>query len=136
MYSLKEGSRFEDFALMEALSEIIQTVHKTTDDVASLLKVLILFDREENAAVLQTNFQKLILMIESSTGAIWPPEESSSNLSQASQLTGPGATVNSIIAAMRSDQSTTLNRPKDEPQRPKPPTFKIATNWKLDQLLS
>lgn len=136
MYSLKEGSRFEDFALMEALSEIIQTVHKTTDDVASLLKVLILFDREENAAVLQTNFQKLILMIESSTGAIWPPEESSSNLSQASQLTGPGSTVNSIIAAMRSDQSTTLNRPKDEPQRPKPPTFKIATNWKLDQLLS
>lgn len=30
MYSLKEGSRFEDLALMEALSDIIQTVHKTT----------------------------------------------------------------------------------------------------------
>ena len=30
MYSLKEGSRFEDFALMEALSEIIQTVNKST----------------------------------------------------------------------------------------------------------
>lgn len=121
---------------MEALSEIIQTVHKTTDDVASLLKMLILFDREENAAVLQTNYEKLILMIESSTGVIWPLEESSSNLSLTSQLTGPGATVNSIIAAMRGGQGTTSNRPKDEPQRPKPPTFKIATNWKLGQLLS
>lgn len=30
MYSLKEGSRFEDFALMEALSEIIQTMNKST----------------------------------------------------------------------------------------------------------
>ena len=63
------------------------------DDVASLLKVLILFDREENAAVLQTNFQKLILMIESSTGAIWPPEESSSNLSQASQVLSAKLTI-------------------------------------------
>ena len=30
MYSLKEGSRFEDFALMKALSDIIQTVQKST----------------------------------------------------------------------------------------------------------
>lgn len=30
MYSLKEGSKFEDFALMEALSEMTQTVSKST----------------------------------------------------------------------------------------------------------
>lgn len=30
MYSLKEGSKFEDFALMEALSDITQTVNKST----------------------------------------------------------------------------------------------------------
>lgn len=136
MYSLKEGSRFEDLALMEALSDIIQTVHKTTDDMASLLKMLVLFDHAGQAAVLQTNFEKLISMVESSIGVIWPPEESSTNSSQVSQITGPGATVNSIIAAMRSDQNTTLNKPRDELQRPKPPPFKIATNWKLDQLLS
>lgn len=136
MYSLKEGSRFEDFALMEALSEIIQTVSKTTEDIASLLKMLVLFDHEEQAAPLQTNFQQLITTIESSTSIIWPPEEISNNLGQLSQVTGPGATVNSIIAAMRSDQNTTLNKPKDEPERPKPPTVKIATNWKLEQLQS
>jgi len=30
MYSLKEGSKFEDFALMEALSDITQAVSKST----------------------------------------------------------------------------------------------------------
>ena len=30
IYSLKEGSRFEDFALMKALSDIIQSVNKST----------------------------------------------------------------------------------------------------------
>ncbi|KAJ7339625.1 hypothetical protein OS493_006030 [Desmophyllum pertusum] len=134
MYSLKEGSRFEDFALMEALSDIIQTVSKSTEDVASLLKMLVLFDHEEQAALLQTNFHQLITTIEPSIDIIWPPEETSSNLNQVSQVTGPGATVNSIIAAMRGDQSTASFKPKDEPERPKPPAVKIATNWKLEQL--
>ncbi|XP_078368242.1 elongator complex protein 1-like isoform X2 [Oculina patagonica] len=136
MYSLKEGSRFEDFALMEALSEIIQTVNKSTEDVASLLKMLVLFDHEEQAALLQTNFQQLITSIETSMNIIWPPEETTSNVNHVSQVTGPGATVNSIIAAMRGDQSTTSYKPKDEPERPKPPAVKIATNWKLEQLQS
>lgn len=30
MYNLKEGSKFEDFALMEALSDITQAVSKST----------------------------------------------------------------------------------------------------------
>ncbi|XP_020621181.1 elongator complex protein 1-like isoform X1 [Orbicella faveolata] len=134
MYSLKEGSKFEDFALMEALSDITQAVSKSTDDVAALLKMLVLFDHEEQAALLQTNFQQLIATIETSIAIVWPPEETSSNVNHVSQVMGPGATVNSIIAAMRSDQSTTSNKTKDEPERPKPPNVKIATNWKLEQL--
>lgn len=56
------------------------------DDMASLLKMLVLFDHAEQATVLQTNFEKLISMIESSIGVIWPPEESSTNSSQVSQV--------------------------------------------------
>jgi len=134
MYSLKEGSKFEDFALMEALSDITQAVSKSTDDVAALLKMLVLFDHEEQAALLQTNFQQLTTTIETSVTIIWPPEETSNNVNNVSQVMGPGATVNSIIAAMRSDQSTTSNKTKDEPERPKPPDVKIAMNWKLEQL--
>lgn len=56
------------------------------DDMASLLKMLVLFDHAGQAAVLQTNFEKLISMLESSIGVIWPPEESSTNSSQVSQV--------------------------------------------------
>ena len=56
------------------------------DDMASLLKMLVLFDHVGQAAVLQTNFEKLISMIESSIGIIWPPDESSSNSSQVFQV--------------------------------------------------
>ncbi|XP_073242058.1 elongator complex protein 1-like [Porites lutea] len=136
IYSLKEGSRFEDFALMKALSDIIQSVNKSTEDVASLLKMMVLFDHEEQAGLLQTNFQRLITTIEQSMNIIWPPEEASVNQARISQVTGPGATVNSIIAALRSDQNSASFKPKDEPQMPKPPVVKIPTCWKLEQLQS
>lgn len=135
MYSLKEGSQFEDFALMKALSDIIQTVQKSTDDVGSLLMMLVLFDHEEKAGILQNNFEELIATIEKSTNIIWPPDEMAICQAQVSQVTGPGATVNSIIAAMRSDQNASL-KPKGEPERPKQPDGRIATNWKLEQLQS
>lgn len=121
---------------MKALSDIIQSVNKSTEDVASLLKMMVLFDHEEQAGLLQTNFQQLITTIEQSMNIIWPPEEASVNQAQISQVTGPGATVNSIIAALRSDQNNASFKPKDEPQMPKPPVVKIPTCWKLEQLQS
>lgn len=44
------------------------------DDVGSLLKMMILFNNEE-ARILQTNFEQLILMVEKSLSIIWPPED-------------------------------------------------------------
>lgn len=112
MYSLKEGSQFEDLALMKALSEIIQTLHKSTgafisciqswsflnvwllwlflcsilDDVGSLLKMMILFNNEEEARILQTNFEQLILMVEKSLSIIWPPEDTTGYQAHVSQV--------------------------------------------------
>ena len=113
MYSLKEGSQFEDLALMKALSEIIQTLQKSTgafiscvqtswsflnvwlfwpylcsilDDVGSLLKMMILFDNEEEARILQRNFEQLILMVEKSLSIIWPPEDTTGYQAHASQV--------------------------------------------------
>ncbi|XP_068740348.1 elongator complex protein 1-like [Montipora capricornis] len=135
MYSLKEGSRFEDLALMKALSDIIQTLHKSTEDVSSLLKMMVLFHNEEQAANLQTNFDKLLTLVEKSTGIIWPSEDTSGYQDQASQATGPGATVNSIIAAMRSGEHCAASmKRQDAPERPPPPSVKISAGWKLDQL--
>ena len=47
---------------------------------------MVLFDHEEQAALLQTNFQQLITTIEQSINIIWPPEEDSVNQAQVSQV--------------------------------------------------
>lgn len=36
---------------------------------------MILFNNEEEARILQTNFEQLILMVEKSLSIIWPPED-------------------------------------------------------------
>ena len=48
--------------------------------------MMVLFDHEEQAALLQTNFQQLITTIEQSINIIWPPEEASVNQAQVSQV--------------------------------------------------
>ena len=48
--------------------------------------MMVLFDHEEQAGLLQTNFQQLITMIEQSIKIIWPPEEASVNQAQVSQV--------------------------------------------------
>ena len=53
---------------------------------------MVLFDHEEQAGLLQTNFQQLITTIEQSMNIIWPPEEASVNQAQISQV----GTVNSL----------------------------------------
>ena len=62
------------------------TVIRFADDVAALLKMLVVFDKEEQAALLQTNFQQLITTIETSINIIWPPEETSNNVNHVSQV--------------------------------------------------
>ena len=54
--------------------------------------MMVLFDHEEQAGLLQTNFQQLITTIEQSMNIIWPPEEASVNQAQVSQV----GTVNSL----------------------------------------
>ena len=56
------------------------------DDVGSLLKMMVLYDREEQAVLLQSSFQQLIATIETSTNIIWPPEETSNSQTQVSQV--------------------------------------------------
>ena len=48
--------------------------------------MMVLFDHEEQAGLLQTNFQQLITTIEQSMNMIWPPEEASVNQAQISQV--------------------------------------------------
>ena len=48
--------------------------------------MMILFDNEEEARILQRNFEQLILMVEKSLSIIWPPEDTTGYQAHASQV--------------------------------------------------
>ena len=69
---------------MEALGEIVSTVDRLQDEVASLLGVLMQFGFTPEGKDTQRTFEKLLSLVKSKMDEIWPPqrrEQSLSNLS-------------------------------------------------------
>jgi len=86
-YPHQDDEQDELLVLIYIVCELdFSNVIRFADDVAALLKMLVLFDHEEQAALLQTNFQQLITTIETSINIIWPPEETSDNVNHVSQV--------------------------------------------------
>uniref|UniRef100_A0A8C3Y2M8 Elongator complex protein 1 n=1 Tax=Catharus ustulatus TaxID=91951 RepID=A0A8C3Y2M8_CATUS len=94
-YSLKEGSPFEDIALLEVLGESVRAV-ETVKEIHILLKQLVLFGYDEQAGALQQVLEEVLQLMETSVPEIWTPDlqQSSVNL-----VLGPNSTANSIMAA-------------------------------------
>uniref|UniRef100_A0AAY4D1C0 Elongator complex protein 1 n=1 Tax=Denticeps clupeoides TaxID=299321 RepID=A0AAY4D1C0_9TELE len=69
--SLKEGSPFEDVALLHALSQIIQISDKMREEVHSLLEALVLFHYDAQAGALQREYSELLQLMETSVPLIW-----------------------------------------------------------------
>uniref|UniRef100_A0A3B4C934 Elongator complex protein 1 n=1 Tax=Pygocentrus nattereri TaxID=42514 RepID=A0A3B4C934_PYGNA len=63
-HSLKEGSPFEDIALLHALIQIIHEIH-------SLLKALVLFQFDMLASNLQAHYSELLQLMEKGIPEIW-----------------------------------------------------------------
>ncbi|NWQ67210.1 ELP1 protein, partial [Neopipo cinnamomea] len=95
-YSLKEGSPFEDIALLEVLGENVRAVESVKGDIHILLKQLVLFGYDEQAGALQQVLEEVLQLMETSLPEIWTPDlqQSSVNL-----VLGPNSTANSIMAA-------------------------------------
>lgn len=74
-HSLKEGSPLEDLALLEALSEVVQNTENLKDEIYHILKVLFLFEFDEQGRELQKAFEDMLQLIERSLPEIWtlPP---------------------------------------------------------------
>ncbi|ELW64582.1 Elongator complex protein 1 [Tupaia chinensis] len=70
-HSLKEGSPLEDLALLEALSEVVQSTEKLKDEVYHILKVLFLFEFDEQGRELQKAFENTLQLMERSLPEIW-----------------------------------------------------------------
>uniref|UniRef100_A0A673IG29 Elongator complex protein 1 n=1 Tax=Sinocyclocheilus rhinocerous TaxID=307959 RepID=A0A673IG29_9TELE len=120
-HSLKEGSPFEDIALLNALIQIITIVDKMREEVHSLLKALVLFQFDGPASSLQRDYGELLQLMETALPEIW-----TENLQHGqTPFTGPNSTANSIMASFQQ-------------QRPAVPQqgeyFQNTVKWKLSIL--
>lgn len=127
-HSLKEGSPMEDVALLEALSEVVQGTEKLKDEIGHILKMLFLFEFDEQGRELQKAFEDTLLLMERSLPEIWTltPQQSS-----ATPVLGPSSTANSIMASYQ-QQKTSV--PVLDAELFMPPKINRRTQWKLSLL--
>ncbi|XP_019309815.2 elongator complex protein 1 isoform X1 [Panthera pardus] len=127
-HSLKEGSPLEDLALLEALNEIVQSTEKLKDEVYQILKVLFLFEFDEQGRELQKAFEDTLQLMERSLPEIWTLTHQQNS---ATTVLGPNATANSIMAAYQ-QQKTAV--PVLDAELLIPPKINKRTPWKLSLL--
>lgn len=128
-YSLKEGSPFEDIALLEVLGENVRAVENVKGDIHILLKQLVLFGYNEQAGALQQALEEILQLMENSIPEIWTPDlqQSSVNL-----VLGPNSTANSIMAAYQ--QKRMVTPVVQDPELLIPPKLNKNLQWKLHLL--
>ncbi|KAF4804292.1 inhibitor of kappa light polypeptide protein enhancer in B-cells, kinase complex-associated protein [Turdus rufiventris] len=128
-YSLKEGSPFEDIALLEVLGESVRAVETVKGEIHILLKQLVLFGYDEQAGALQQVLEEVLQLMETSVPEIWTPDlqQSSVNL-----VLGPNSTANSIMAAYQ--QKRMMPPVVQDPEILTPPKFNKNLQWKLHLL--
>ncbi|KAI4589464.1 hypothetical protein MJG53_020488 [Ovis ammon polii x Ovis aries] len=132
-HSLKEGSPLEDVALLEALSEVVQGTEKLKDEIGHILKMLFLFEFDEQGRELQKAFEDTLLLMERSLPEIWTltPQQSS-----ATPVSFPQKhNSNCLRSHQQKNVSVTvsLSFPLDA-ELFMPPKINRRTQWKLSLL--
>ncbi|NXH41735.1 ELP1 protein, partial [Dicaeum eximium] len=128
-YSLKEGSPYEDIALLEALGESVRAVETVKGEIHILLKQLVLFGYDEQAGALQQVLAEVLQLMETSVPEIWIPDLQQSSVSL---VLGPNSTANSIMAAYQ--QKRMMPPVVQDPEVLTPPKFNKNLQWKLHLL--
>ncbi|XP_056370371.1 elongator complex protein 1 isoform X2 [Oenanthe melanoleuca] len=128
-YSLKEGSPFEDIALLEVLGESVRAVETVKGEIHILLKQLVLFGYDEQAGALQQFLEEVLQLMETSVPEIWTPDLQQSSVSL---VLGPNSTANSIMAAYQ--QKRMMSPVVQDPEVLTPPKFNKNVQWKLHLL--
>ncbi|XP_040435018.1 elongator complex protein 1 isoform X2 [Falco naumanni] len=128
-YSLKEGSPFEDTALLEVLGENVRAVETVKGDIHILLKQLVLFGYDEQAGALQQALEDVLQLIETSIPEIWTPDLQQSCVNP---VLGPDSTANSIMAAYQ--QKKMMTPIVQDPELLIPPKLNKNLQWKLHLL--
>ncbi|XP_061166857.1 putative elongator complex protein 1 [Saccostrea echinata] len=129
-WRLKEGSPYEDFALIAALSKIITSVDIMRDEVKELVKVLVQFNSDKEACKLQQTFGSFLTLIDSAIPSIWLDEAEEG---EESLVLGPQATANTIAQAVQRGQTLSTKEKLDPIIKSAPPLHKDI-KWKLSLL--
>ncbi|KAK7492537.1 hypothetical protein BaRGS_00016203 [Batillaria attramentaria] len=130
-WSLKEGSPFEDCALIDAIAKIITSVDGMRDEINALLRVLVQFHQVEPAEQLQAQYEGILSSIQTAIPQVWVQQEAADNTA----VLGPGMTTNAIVQAVQRGQMLeTSNR--NEPVLQVAPVLKKDVRWKLHMLQS
>ncbi|GAB1600612.1 putative elongator complex protein 1 [Argonauta hians] len=125
-WSLKEGSRFEEFALVDELGKIIKQVDMLRADTHSLLLVLIQFHFESKAEQLQDFYDNFLQHIEKNISTLREPfGEKQQEISM-----GPNVTANNIAAAIQHGQNLNTDMQPD-PSQMIPVSLNNSLKWKL-----
>ncbi|XP_047675871.1 elongator complex protein 1 [Tachysurus fulvidraco] len=127
-HSLKEGSPFEDIALLHAIIQIIHVVDKMREEIHGLLKALVLFQFDKLASSLQSDYSELLQLIDRGIPVIW---HEGIQQSQA-PITGPNSTANSIMASFQQPRPVMV--PRQDAEILTPPKMRQAVTWKLSIL--
>ena len=118
-FSLREGSRFEEEGLLQALHELYTAFKTVQDEIHSLIFHMSLYYLDNEAAKLQKFFMSTFDIFEKTKSKIWvlPDADSTSSLNAQS-------TVNSIIASRSSIQNSPCSFEDLEVRVP--PKFKVT----------
>ncbi|XP_014468470.1 PREDICTED: elongator complex protein 1 [Dinoponera quadriceps] len=71
LFSLKEGSMFEDLGLIHALYEIVSNACKRRDEWSELVEALVHFEFDDRAAELRDKMRGFFKLVEVSKAEIW-----------------------------------------------------------------
>ncbi|KAK8774310.1 hypothetical protein V5799_011158 [Amblyomma americanum] len=126
-YMLKEGSRYEDLALVIALAEVASSTDKLQEECRDLLRALVLCGLDEDARSLQYGFAALLDTIEKSIPSVWPPETAESSLPL-----GPHSSSTLIAEAVQKQKI--VEHVISDPALRQPPTLRRNFCWKLQML--
>ncbi|XP_065333711.1 elongator complex protein 1 [Cloeon dipterum] len=124
LLSLKEGSPYEDLALVRALYELYLKIYSYRDDVKNLCAALLQLNMDREAADLQNRLSTLLTDMEAKKSTIWIPELVQNRTAALAAL-GPEGTSNSLSAVNQLNPAAEI-----EPHLCLPPLMPHSS-WKL-----
>ncbi|XP_059486285.1 putative elongator complex protein 1 [Neocloeon triangulifer] len=133
LLSLKEGSPYEDLALVRALHELFTKIYTYREEVKCLCVALLQLNVDSLAVQLQSKLSALLKDMESKKNVIWIPELAQNRAAALAAL-GPEGTSNSLSALSQINPLALTAAAELDPHLCLPPLMPHSS-WNLKILL-